>query len=184
MPKISIDSLLGSEGPSYPEAIAGPYRQELLRAAFQPLLTPPEVDQALRRTDDRTVLLVVNSVCGCAARVARPGVIRSLLHDKVPDQFFSLFAGMEKEAVAWFRQQYLPGISPSSPNIVLLRNGEQVHILQRYQIERMTAEEIAEDLARAYDQTCRNSFSSAQYDELRNLYQQLYRQNPIPSPHE
>ena len=146
MARISINSLLGTEGPNYAEAIASPYREELTRVGFEQLLSPSEVDAALDSRNDDIQLVVLNSVCGCAARVARPGAILSLVSDLVPDRRLTLFAGMEKEAVAHFREKYLPGITPSSPNIAIFKNGALQFILQRYQVESMTAEAIAKEL--------------------------------------
>jgi putative YphP/YqiW family bacilliredoxin len=154
MSQISINGLLGNEGPSYSEIIVKPYRDELVRAGFEQLLTVADVEKALNRQDDRVALLVLNSVCGCSARVGRPGAVQSLQNKVVPDLLFTLFAGMEKEAVSWFREHYLPGLTPSSPNIALFKNGKLIHILHRYQIERMEAEEIAHDLSSWYDRVC------------------------------
>jgi putative YphP/YqiW family bacilliredoxin len=152
MPQISINSLLDQSGPNYAEAIAAPYRQELVQAGFEQLLRPAEVDQALNKQDDKVNLVVLNSVCGCSARVARPGTLLSLANDRKPDQLFTLFAGMEKDAVAHFREKYLPGLTPSSPNIAVFKNGQLKHIIQRYQIERLSSEEIAKELSAVYDQ--------------------------------
>ncbi len=128
-----------------------PFRDELTAVGFKELLTPADVDAALNRQDDKAVLVVLNSVCGCAAGKARPGVIFSMLNELVPDEYVSIFAGMEKEAVEHFRQQYLQGYTPSSPNIALFRNGKLLHLLQRYQVEGKNAGEIATDLTAAYD---------------------------------
>src|SRR5215475_11991900 len=137
MPQININSLLGNTGPSYSENIARPYREELIESGFEQLLTPEDVDKALSRNDDKVALVVLNSVCGCAARVARPGANLSLFNEKIPDLQYTVFAGMEKDAVAHFREKYLAGLTPSSPNIAVFKNGALVHILHRYQIERL-----------------------------------------------
>jgi putative YphP/YqiW family bacilliredoxin len=152
MAQISINSLIGNDGPSYSEIIVKPYREELVQAGFEQLLTVDDVEQAMNRKDDQIQLVVLNSVCGCSARVGRPGAIQSLLSKNVPDLLFTLFAGMEKPAVAWFRQNYLPGLTPSSPNIALFKNGKLIHILQRHQIERLTADQIAGELGSWYDE--------------------------------
>ena len=120
--------------PSYSAEVAQPFRDELTAVNFKELRTPAEVDAALNRQDDKIVLVVLNSVCGCAARSARPGTILSMLNNVSPDEYATVFAGMEKDAVAHFRQKYLPGLTPSSPNIALFKNGELLHILQRYQV--------------------------------------------------
>jgi putative YphP/YqiW family bacilliredoxin len=152
MAQISINSLIGNDGPSYSEIIVKPYREELVQAGFEQLMTVGDVEQALNRKDDQLQLVVLNSVCGCSARVGRPGAILSLSNKNVPDQLFTIFAGMEKPAVAWFREQYLPGLTPSSPNIALFKNGKLIHILHRHQIERLTANEIADELCSWYDE--------------------------------
>ncbi len=151
MAQISLKSLMNNSAPTYPAEIAQPFRDELTDVNFKELLTPAEVDAALNRQDDKIILVVLNSVCGCAARGARPGAILSELNELVPDEYVTLFAGMEKEAVEHFRVKYLEGITPSSPNIALFKNGKLLHILQRYQIEGKTAGQIAQELTRLYD---------------------------------
>ena len=102
----------------------------------------------------------MNSVCGCAAGKARPGVLVSMLNEVVPDEYVTVFAGMEKEAVEHFRNKYLEGITPSSPNIAMFKNGKLVHILQRYQVEGKTAWDIAKELTAEYDKVCtKNEYS-------------------------
>ena len=129
-------------------------------------------------------MVVLNSVCGCSARVGRPGVILSLFNQVVPDTLVTLFAGMEKEAVAHFRQKYLASLTPSSPNIALFKNGQLLHILHRYQIERMTAEEISNDLIAFYDKECKTQQSNGTKEKLRNLYLEKYQADPLQLPTE
>lgn len=179
MPQISINSLLGNNGPNYSEIIVKPYREELIEAGFEQLLTPAEVDQALNRQDDQIVLVMLNSVCGCSARTARPGTILSLFNEVVPDKLVTIFAGMEKEAVAHFRERYLTGITPSSPNIAIFKNGQLAHILHRYQIERMEAGDIADELAAVYDTLCSRKFEAAEREELRNQFIKRYQVDPL-----
>jgi putative YphP/YqiW family bacilliredoxin len=174
MAQISINSLLGNTGPSYSEIKVAPYREELVRAGFQQLLTVDEVDKALDRHDDEIVLVALNSVCGCSARVGRPGAILSLFNHAVPDQLVTIFAGMEKDAVAHFREKYLPGLTPSSPNIALFKNGQLLHILHRYQIERMAA----------YNSSCSKQQSPEERERLRNLFIQQYQVDPLQLPTE
>lgn len=154
MTRISINSLMGDSGPNYAEIKVAPYRKELTDAGFEQLLTADEVERSLNRKDGKIVLVVLNSVCGCSARVARPGVVLSLLNEVVPDILVTLFAGMEKEAVAHFREKYLPAYTPSSPNIALFKDGKLLHILHRYQIEGRTANEIANELRETYNKFC------------------------------
>lgn len=184
MPQISINSLLGNTGPSYPEAIVGPYREELVDAGFEQLLTPEQVDNALDRQDDQLVLVVLNSVCGCSARVARPGAILSLFNETVPSSMVTLFAGMEKEAVVHFREKYLKGITPSSPNIAVFKNGSLVNMLHRYQIERMSANEIARELASWYSQEGSKKQTDATRQELKQLFIRKYQSEPLYTPTE
>lgn len=176
---ISIDSLLGNNGPSYSEAIAGPYREELISAGFTQMLTPADVDAALNRTDDKVILVMLNSVCGCSARVARPGAILSLFNGLVPDEIYTLFAGMEKDAVAHFRLQYLNGITPSSPNIIVFKNGKMVHMLHRYQIEQSGAGDIADELINVYNTVCTKQNNEARVEELRQLFINQYQVDPL-----
>ncbi len=137
---------------AYPEMLVRPMREELTRLGVQELRTPEEVEEALEDAEG-TALLVVNSICGCAARMARPAVAWALEHEKRPDRAFTVFAGQDTEATAKARS-YLHGYPPSSPSIALLRDGEVVFMLERYQIEGRRAEEIAEDLTRAFDEFC------------------------------
>jgi putative YphP/YqiW family bacilliredoxin len=184
MPQISINSLLGNTGPSYSEIIVKPYREELVEAGFRQLLTVEEVDQALDRRDDKIVLVVLNSVCGCSARVGRPGAILSLFNQSIPDMMVTIFAGMEKEAVAHFRGQYLAGITPSSPNIAIFQNGKLVHMLHRYQIERMEAGAIANELMSVYNTHCSKQQSDTERERLRELFMNKYKVDPLHLPTE
>lgn len=182
MAQISLNSLMGTSGPSYSEIIVAPYREELVQAGFQQLLSPEEVDKVLDRQDDKVVLVVLNSVCGCSARVGRPGAILSLLNKVVPDKLVTIFAGMEKEAVAHFREKYLTGLTPSSPNIAIFKNGQLAHILHRYQIERMEAGEIADDLATVYNGICTRDQDKATSDNLRQYLVEKFQATPEQLP--
>ena len=138
------------------------------------MLTPADVDAALDKQDDKVRLVVLNSVCGCAARGARPGAIFSLLNDVIPDEYYTVFAGMEKDAVDHFRTKYLLGLTPSSPNIALFKNGELVHIHQRYQIEGKSAGQIAQELTQAYDKVCTKKYSEEELNNLKNYLVRRY----------
>jgi len=135
----------------YDERLVAPMRNELTRLGVEELRTPEEVDARLK--DDGTVLVVVNSVCGCAARNARPAVARALQHGVKPDRLTTVFAGQDAAATRQARE-YFVGYAPSSPQIALLRNGKVVFMLERYQIEGRSAEEIAGDLTSAFDRYC------------------------------
>jgi putative YphP/YqiW family bacilliredoxin len=135
----------------YPEELVKPMRLELVAAGFEELYTAQDVKNALAK--EGTTLVVVNSVCGCAARNARPGAKMSLDNSKKPDHLVTVFAGMEREAVDAAREQMFP-FPPSSPSMALFKNGELVHMLERHHIEGRPAELIAENLKDAYDEFC------------------------------
>jgi len=174
MAQISIKDLMNNSAPTYAAEVAQPFRDELTEINFKEMLTPTDVDAALDKKDDKVVLVVLNSVCGCAARGARPGAIFSLLNDLVPDEYFTVFAGMEKDAVDHFRSKYLLGLTPSSPNIALFKNGELMHIHQRYQIEGKSAGQIAQELASEYDKVCTKTYSPEELSNLKNYLVQRY----------
>jgi putative YphP/YqiW family bacilliredoxin len=125
--------------------------EELATCGIKPLTQPEEVDEALARRG--TTMVVVNSVCGCAAGNARPGVTRALQHQVIPDQLVTVFAGVDRAATERARE-YMAGIPPSSPAIALFKDGNLVHMLERRHIERMTEMDVAENLADAFDQHC------------------------------
>ena len=173
---------MGNSGPNYSEIIVTPYREELTKAGFTQLLTPAQVDQALQTQDSQLVLVVLNSVCGCSARVGRPGTILSLLNHIVPDRLVTIFAGMEKDATAQLREKYLSGKTPSSPNIALFKDGKLVHILHRHQIERMAAGDIADELTGVYNSHGRKEQSSEERERLRALFIEKYQVDPLELP--
>lgn len=135
----------------YPEALVKPMKSELTSVGFEELLTPEQVDNALKH--DGTVLVVVNSVCGCAAGACRPGVKLSLSHAKKPSKLTTVFAGFDTEAVAQARKHFAP-YPPSSPAIALFKNGELVHFVERHNIEGRNAQMISEHLKMVYDEFC------------------------------
>jgi putative YphP/YqiW family bacilliredoxin len=136
----------------YPEEFIGPMRQELTRLGVQETRTPEEVD-ALLGPHAGTVMMVINSMCGCAAGRARPGIALSLRHTILPEKVATVFAGGDLEATARVRE-YLQGYPPSSPSVALFTDGKPVFMLQRHQIENRDATEIAEALTEAFDQFC------------------------------
>jgi putative YphP/YqiW family bacilliredoxin len=127
-------------------------RQELTRLGVRELRTPAEVDATLRDAPG-TTLVVVNSICGCAARNARPAVALALEHPRVPDALTTVFAGQDIDATARARS-YFTGYGPSSPQIGLLKDGKLVYMLERHQIEGRSAASIAQDLVAAFDAHC------------------------------
>jgi putative YphP/YqiW family bacilliredoxin len=136
----------------YPEMMVAPMREDLTRLGFQELRTPDEVDAVLAG-EKRPALLVVNSVCGCAAGAARPAVYLSLQGDKRPEVLTTVFAGQDLEATARARE-YIAGYPPSSPSIALFKEGELVWMLERHQIEGRTPHQLADHLRRAYEEFC------------------------------
>src|SRR5207237_4425573 len=143
----------------YPEEVIRPMRQELTRLGVAELRTPEAVDEAIRNSPG-TVMLVVNSICGCAAGKARPGVALALQHDVRPDKVATVFAGGDIEATERARS-YFTGYAPSSPSIGILKNGELVYMMERYQIEGKGPEQIAAELKRAFDEVCAPAASIA-----------------------
>lgn len=136
----------------YPPQMVQPMREELTRIGFEELLTPADVDRALA-VKDETVLVVVNSICGCAAGKARPGVALALQHAVRPDHLTTVFAGMELDATERARE-YFEGYPPSSPQIGLMKNGRLLHMLERRDIEGRDAAAIAKELISAFDTFC------------------------------
>ena len=135
----------------YPAELVKPMREHLTQVGFQELHNAEAVDTALAQSG--TTLVVVNSVCGCAAANARPGAIMSLDNEKLPTQTVTVFAGVDKEAVQKTREHMVP-FPPSSPCMALFKDGELVHVLERHHIEGRPAELIAENLKNAYTEFC------------------------------
>jgi putative YphP/YqiW family bacilliredoxin len=135
----------------YPEEMVKPMQSELTVAGFQDLHSAENVENAMKA--EGTTLVVINSVCGCAARNARPGAKMSLDNAKKPDHLITVFAGVDKEAVDAARQHMFP-FPPSSPCMALFKDGELVHMLERHHIEGRPAELIGENLKEAFDEYC------------------------------
>ena len=135
----------------YPEELVNPMRAELTHNGFEELFFDYEVDSALSKKG--TALVMVNSVCGCAARSARPGTILGIQKGKKPDHLFTVFAGVDKEATTRAREYMIP-FPPSSPSLALFKDGELVHMWERFQIEGRPAEIIAEDIAQVLNKYC------------------------------
>lgn len=138
----------------YPEQLVAPMRAELTQVGFSELRDKAAVDAVLSQNEG-TVLLVVNSVCGCAAGTCRPGVVASLNSEVKPDKLVTVFAGNDAEATKTAREYLLP-YPPSSPSIALFKDGRLVHIVERHHIEGRSAQMIAENLKAAYQQFCAN----------------------------
>ena len=136
----------------YPEMLVAPMRAELSNVGFKELKTAEDVENTFANQTGLS-LVVVNSVCGCAAGAARPGIIRSLTNDKTPTQLYTVFAGQDLDAVAKAREYMLP-YPPSSPSVALFKDGQLVHFVERMNIEGHTAEQVADQLKKAYDTYC------------------------------
>lgn len=133
----------------YPPLMVAPMREELTRLGFRELLTPEDVDKEISNANE-PLLLFVNSICGCAAGVARPGVAQSLKHPAAPRRLATVFAGQDVEATARARS-YFEGFPPSSPQVAILAGGRLLYLLQRQQIEGRTADQVAAALTAAYE---------------------------------
>lgn len=136
----------------YPEMMVAPMREDLVRLGFQELRTPEQVSQAMAAMDG-TILLAVNSVCGCAAGAMRPAVMLAMENEMLPDHRLTVFAGQDLEATAEARK-HLVGYPPSSPSIAILKDGDVVYMMERFQIEGRSAPQIAEDLRTAFNEHC------------------------------
>ena len=134
----------------YPPELVQPMKEDLTSVGFNQLTSAEEVDNTIKNNGD-SLLLVVNSVCGCAAGNLRPGVKLSLKNDKLPSTLATVFAGVDGEATAQARKYFLP-YPPSSPSVALFKDGKLVHFLERHHIEGGTAEMIADNLAQAYNE--------------------------------
>ncbi|WP_053366881.1 BrxA/BrxB family bacilliredoxin [Bacillus sp. FJAT-27245] len=137
----------------YMRQMVQPMREELTNAGFKELKTPEEVDAFMKEAKG-TALVVVNSVCGCAAGLARPAATQSVMNsEKKPDNLVTVFAGQDKEATAKMRE-YFGGIEPSSPSIALLKDGEVAHFIPRHDIEGNTMEAVMQNLLTAFEANC------------------------------
>jgi putative YphP/YqiW family bacilliredoxin len=158
-----------SQQPTYDPAAVQPMRDELVTVGFEEIIIPQDVDEVLKNSADETILVMINSVCGCAAGSARPGVTLALQNKIIPDRLVTIFAGQEKEAVAHLRTNYLKDFTPSSPFIALMKNGEVLYTLQRFEIEGRSHKEIAYRLTEEFNRQCTKqgpSISPEDYDKL------------------
>jgi len=138
----------------YPEMMIRPMREDLTRLGAEALRTPEAVDETVTNSKG-TLMVVVNSICGCAAGRARPGVALALQNEVKPDKVATVFAGADIEATERARS-YFTGYGPSSPSIAILKDGQLVYMLERYQIEGRDATQIAGELTKAFDEYCKN----------------------------
>lgn len=143
----------------YSELMIRPMREELTRIGVAELRTPEDVDKTLANSEG-TVMVVVNSICGCAAGKARPGIARALQHSVRPDKVATVFAGADIEATEKARS-YFTDYEPSSPSIALLKDGKLVYMMERRQIEGKDASQVASELTQAFDQHCAKAEATA-----------------------
>lgn len=143
-----------SRPPMYDPDAVQPMRDELVAVGFNELLTPEDVDKALNVKDDKTKLVMINSVCGCAAGSARPGVSLALQNNVIPDEIYTVFAGQERDATEKVRSM-IKNFPPSSPSAALFKNGEVIYFMQRYDIEGYNAAHIAGQLKMIFDKECK-----------------------------
>jgi putative YphP/YqiW family bacilliredoxin len=166
--------------PTYDPVAVQPMRDELIAAGFREMLSPADVDAFINRKDDKTVLVMINSVCGCAAGSARPGVTLALQNKIIPDELYTTFAGQDKAAVAELREKYLARIAPSSPFVVLFKNGEIIFMMQRHDIEGKTAQMVAGELVEAFNEFCTRQGPSISPEDYANLVRAVACGSKIP----
>lgn len=142
-----------SRPPIYDQEAVQPMRDELVAVGFTELMTPKDVEEAIKSNDDKISLVMINSVCGCAAGSARPGVSLALQHNIIPDKLYTAFAGQERDAVDKVRE-LIGNYPPSSPSIALFKNGKLIHFMQRYEIEGNGPEHIASELKDVFEELC------------------------------
>ena len=155
--------------PIYDPAAVQPMRDELIYAGFQEAAVPQNVEDVLSQKDDKTTLVVINSVCGCAAGSARPGVTLALQNSIIPDRLVTVFAGQDRDSVDHLREKYLATYPPSSPFMALFKNGEVIFQMPRFHIEGRTAEEVAASLVEVFNKECKSagpSISPEAYSKL------------------
>ena len=166
--------------PTYDPIAVQPMRDELVAVGCEELITPEDIDRVLGNNDDKTTLILINSVCGCAAGSARASVALALQHNTIPDHFTTVFAGQDKAAVAHLREQYLGDLPPSSPLVVLFKNKKVVFILQRHDIERRYPEELAKQMTTAFDKECSNKGPSITPDDYAKVVHAVSCGSKIP----
>ncbi len=158
--------------PLYDVEAVQPMRDELIYVGFEELITAEDVEKVMQENNDKTVLVFINSVCGCAAGSARPAVTLALQNSVIPDKIYSLFAGQDRDAVDYFRNKYLTKLPPSSPSMFLFKNGELVFGLQRLNIEGYSADYLAEGIKNAFDKYCSKqgpSIPKEKYEQLEHF---------------
>lgn len=157
-----------SRSPMYDQDAVQPMRDELIAVGFKELLSLKDVEESILFNDDKTALVMINSVCGCAAGSARPGVSLALQHKTIPDKLYTVFAGQERDAVDRVRQ-LIPNYPPSSPNVAMFKNGKLIYFMPRLEIEGRSPEYIANELKVAFDELCSNQGPSVSPEHFANV---------------
>ena len=154
-----------SRQPMYDQGAVQPMRDELVAIGFTELLTVKDVEESLLVSDDKTALVMINSVCGCAAGSARPGVSLALQHKTIPDKLYAVFAGQERDAVDRARQ-LITNYPPSSPSVAMFKNGKFIYFMPRFEIEGRNPEYISNELRSAFDELCSNQGPSVSHEHF------------------
>lgn len=157
-----------SLSPIYDQDSVQPMRDELVAVGFKELLSLKDVEESILVNDDKTALVMINSVCGCAAGSARPGVSLALQHKTIPDKLYTVFAGQEKDAVDRVRQ-LVTNYPPSSPSVAMFKNGKLIYFMPRLEIEGYGPEHIANELKAAFDELCSNEGPSVSPEHFVNV---------------
>jgi putative YphP/YqiW family bacilliredoxin len=144
---------ISSRPPMYEQNAVQPMRDELVAVGFSELLTPKDVEEGIKVNNNETVFVMINSVCGCAAGSARPGISLALQNDTIPDKLFTVFAGQERDAVDKTRE-LVGNIPPSSPSFALFKNGELLHFMHRHEIEGRMPEQISDYWRQIFNEHC------------------------------
>ena len=158
-----------SRPPMYNQDAVQPMRDELVAVGFEELLTSSDVDKAVNGNDNKTVLIMINSVCGCAAGSARPGVSLALQNSTIPDKLYTGFAGQERDAVEKIRQYIGEGYPPSSPSVALFKDKTLVYFMPRYEIEGRSPEQIADELISVFEEHCSAKGPSISQDQFSQI---------------
>jgi putative YphP/YqiW family bacilliredoxin len=171
---------INQRAPIYdPEAVQ-PMRDELLFVGFEEAATAQKVEDLISPLDGKTVFVVINSVCGCAAGSARPAAAQSLQNNIIPDRLVTVFAGQDREAVDYFRSKYLSNIPPSSPFMALFKNGEIIYTIPRHSIEGRSAHDIADELKTVFNKLCNAQGPSISPDKYTELVHAVMCGSKIP----
>jgi len=160
---------INSKPPIYDPIQVQPMREELTGVGFEEAATPEIFEEILSAKNDKTVLVVINSVCGCAAGSARPGVTLALQNKIIPDRFVTAFAGMDRDAIDYLREKFLAEFPPSSPSIALFKNGEVKFMMPRHEIESRSPLEVAEILKDIFNENCSRTGPSIPVDQYEKM---------------